>query len=76
MLSLSSLHAVAGFFTFASIPVFCCWRPYSVGSPAVAFIPAVACVPDVVGGYVIAVILPVAGVTAAACHCKSMLSVR
>jgi hypothetical protein len=57
----------ASLFLLASL--FFCWRPYCVGSPAVAFIPSLACVPDVVGGYVIAVILPVAGVTAAACYC-------
>ncbi len=39
---------------------FCCWRPYCVGGSAVAFINAVACVPAVVGGHVVAVILAVA----------------
>jgi hypothetical protein len=38
------------------------WRPYCVGGPVVAFIPAVACVPAVVSGLDIAVILKVAWV--------------
>jgi hypothetical protein len=55
MLLWSSLHAVAGFITFASIPVLLlAFFPYCVGSPAVAFIPSV------IGGHVIAVILAVA----------------
>ncbi len=36
------------------------WRPYSVGGPVVAFIPAVACVTAVVSDHDIAVILNVA----------------
>ncbi len=42
---------------------------YCVSGPAVAFIPAVGCVPAVVGGHIIVVILAVAvaGVNAAAC---------
>jgi hypothetical protein len=59
LLLLSSLHAVAGFITFASIPsvvgVTSC-----VGGPVVAFIPAVASVPALVGRIVIAVIITVA----------------
>jgi hypothetical protein len=33
------------------------WRPYCVGSAVVAFIPAVGCIPTVVSGHYIAVIL-------------------
>ncbi len=39
---LASLHAVAGFTTFASVCF--CWCPYCVGGPVVASISAVACV--------------------------------
>jgi hypothetical protein len=47
-----------------------CWRPYCVGGPLVAFIPAIACDTDVVGVHAIAVkksSLIVAGVTDVAC---------
>jgi hypothetical protein len=40
LLLLASLHAVAGFTVFASICFY--WRPYCIGGPVVAFIPAVA----------------------------------
>jgi len=56
LLLLASLYAVAGFTVFCKHPCFY-WRPYCVGGPVVAFIPAVACVPAVVSGHDIAVIL-------------------
>jgi hypothetical protein len=40
LLLLASLYTVIGFTVFASIPCFW-WRPYCVGGPVVAYIPAV-----------------------------------
>ncbi len=68
LLLFASLHAG---FTFCKHPCFW-WRPYCVGGPVVAFIPAVACFPAVVSGHDIAVILKVAccwRYCCCLCHC-------
>jgi hypothetical protein len=57
LLQLASLHAVAGFTVFASIPAFDCVHTACVGAPVVSYIPAVACVPAVVSGHYTAVSL-------------------
>jgi hypothetical protein len=57
LLQLASLHAVASFSVFASIPAFDCIHTACLGAPVVAYIPAVACVTAVVSGHDIAVSL-------------------
>jgi hypothetical protein len=73
LLLLASLHAVAGFTVFARIPAFDGVQAVLVhGGPVVAFIPAVACIPAVVRGHDIAVILNVAccwRYCCGLCHC-------
>ncbi len=51
LMQLASLHAVAGFTVFASIPAFDCIHTSCVGAPVVAYIHAVACVHAVVSGH-------------------------
>ncbi len=65
LLQLASLHAVAGFTVFASIPAFDCAHTACVDAPVVA------CVPAVVSGHDIAVslMLLVADVTVVASDC-------
>jgi len=73
ILVLASLHAVAGYTTFASIPAFC-WRPYCGGGPFVAFTPAVACIHAVVGGRAIPVILAVASCWRHSCCLRQLIN--
>jgi hypothetical protein len=58
MTSMNHDNAIAP--SAAVISDFNSWHPYCVGSPLVAFIPAVVCVPAVVSGHDIAAILAVA----------------
>jgi hypothetical protein len=75
LLQLASLHAVAGFAVFASIPAFDCIHTACVGAPVVAYNSAVACVPAVACGHDIDVslMLLVAGVTVVASDCCCLL---
>jgi hypothetical protein len=69
LLLLASLHTVAASLFLQASPCFW-WRPYCVGGPVAALIPAVACIPAVVRTVMILLsflMLLVASVTVIAC---------